>query len=235
MRWLLLSSLLVVGCSSKSVAPTVVPVASATPAAEETTAQGNGPCLARTAREAPAGWTRGGTIAIAVQSGRPTKLTLVDAGGKTLASETPVDEKDIAKQITSLTCRAGTWLAIPGAPPPRDKADAEVTFALYRPAKSDEAADVALLCTMPREAADPSADESQRAAIAAEVYSERLSTVRYRSWFYELDRELGAAQSDTDRITVKQRNGTKLASLLKASKAAPPDCWFAKVLNAAKR
>ena len=196
--------------------------------------QGNGPCLARTAREAPAGWTRSGSIAIAVQSGRPTKLTLADAGGKALATETPVDEKDIAKQITSLACRAGTWLAVPGTPPPRDKADAEVTFALYRPAKSDDAADVALLCSMPKEAADPSADESQRAAIAAEVYSERLSTVRYRSWFYELDRELGAAQTDTDRITVKQNNGVKLASLLKASKAAP-DCWFAKVLNAAKR
>lgn len=232
MRWLLLS-ILAVGCSSKAT-PAVVPVASATPAADETPAQGNGPCLARTAREAPPGWTRGGTLAIAVQSGRPTKLTLVDAGGKTVASETPVDEKDIAKQITSLTCRANAWLAVPGTPPPRDKTDAEVSFTLYRPAKNDEAADVALLCTMPKEAADPSADESQRAAIAAEVYSERLSTIRYRSWFYELDRELGAAQSETDRITVKQNNGAKLASLLKTSKA-PPDCWFAKVLNAAKR
>lgn len=233
MRWLLLS-LLAVGCSSKSQAPTVVPVTRATPAEDGAPAQGNGPCLARTAREVPAGWTGGGTLVVAVKSGRPTKLTLVDAGGKTLASETPVDERDIAKQITSLTCRANAWLAVPGTPPPRDKADAEVSFTLHRPARSDEAADVALLCTMPREAADPSADEPQRAAIAAEVYSERLTTVRYRSWFYELDRELGAAQSDTDRITVKQKHGAKLASLLGTSKAAP-DCWFAKVLNAAKR
>ena len=225
-------ALLALGLVACASHPASTPAASAPAAKEETpTAKTNGPCLATTARDVPTGWAPSGAIVVAMKSGHPSQLTVVD-GGKTIATETPIEERKIRDQIRSLTCRANAWLAIPAKEAMNP--DKEVTFTLYRPAKNDEAVDTAMLCSLPKEADDPSADESQRATIAAQLYGERLTSVRYRSWFFELDRELGAATTDTDRVTIKQKHGEKLTALLKTGHVPSDRCWFTKVLAAAK-
>ena len=51
---------------------------------------------------------------------------------------------------------------------------------------------------------------------------------------FQVDRDLGAATTDTDRVTVKQASGEKLGALLKATGVGTERCWFRKVLAAAK-
>lgn len=225
-----LLAVLLVGCGSHAAsAPAAAP--DTAPKEERATTSANGPCLATTARDAPAGWAPSGSIVVGMKSGHPSQLTVID-GGKTVTTETPVEERKIRDQIKALTCRANAWLAIP----PKDAVnpEKEITFSLYRPSKGDEAADATMLCTLPKEADDPSADESQRATIAAQLYGERLTSVRYRTWFYELDRELGAATTDPDRVTIKQKHGTQLVALLKAGHVPTERCWFTKILATAK-
>lgn len=197
-----------------------------TPAAAQSTetshASASGKCTATTAEKAPAGWVQAGSLVVHVNAGSPASLELKDATGKVVATETlPAAKKDAREPIRLAVCKTGGVLGVVQGGKPAPDATS-VTLLTYKPAKEDEAGDVALLCTMPGDI-PPDFDESQRMRVAAMMFEERLSSPKWRIWLSDMGAKLRDA-SDTDAMAIKRKHGTELQG------AAGPDrraCWFA--------
>lgn len=194
-----------------------------TPSTETSHASAAGKCTATTSEKVPAGWVQAGSLVVHVNAGAPGTLEVKDAAGSVLATETlPAAKKDAREPIRLAVCKTGGVLGvIQGGKP--DPGATSVTLLTYKPAKEDEAGDVALLCTMPGDI-PADFDESQRMRVAAMIYEERLTSPKWRTWLTGMGAELRDA-ADTDAMAIKRKHGTELQGAAKGA------CWFATQLS----
>jgi hypothetical protein len=168
-------------------------------------------------KEAPPGWLEVGSVVATVAGDRLVKLVLKDSRGEVVATETPQADKAAGrKAIAEAPCKLGGVLLVV----PQKEREGETTMRVYKPAKEDETADVAQMCTMPSEI-DESFDESQRARVAVALYEARLTSPRWRAWLADMSTELDAASDEPTKVTIKRKHAAALQG------AAKRDCWFA--------
>ncbi len=193
------------------------------PSTETTHASAAGKCTATTSEKVPAGWVQVGSLVVNVAAGKPSTLDVKDASGKVLGTETlPAAKKDAREPIRLAVCKTGGVIGVVQGGKPAPDATS-VTLLTYKPAKEDEAGDVALLCTMPGDI-PPDFDESQRMRVAAMIYEERLTSPRWRTWLTGMGAELRDA-AEADATTIKRKHGTELQGAAKGA------CWFATQLS----
>ncbi len=193
------------------------------PSTETSHAAAPGKCTATTSENVPAGWVQTGSLVVNVVAGKPSTLDVKDASGKVLSTEAlPAAKKDAREPIRRAVCKTGGVLGVlQGGKPARDAPT--ITLLTYKPAKEDEAGDVAMLCTMPVDIPGDF-DASQRLRVAAMMYEERLTSPRWRTWLTDMGAELRDA-SDAAEAAIKHKHGAELQG------AANGDCWFAKQLS----
>ncbi len=176
-----------------------------------------GRCVGAVSKKVPAGWVEVGAVAATIEGDRLVKLELKDASGKVVATETPGADKVAGrKAIADAPCKlGGVLLVVPAKEQP-----GLTTLKVYKPAKEDEAGDVALMCTNPAEI-PADFDDSQRARVAVALFEERLTSSRWRAWLADMSAELAAASDEAGWIAIKRKRAPELKS------AAKGDCWFA--------
>jgi hypothetical protein len=201
----------------------------ATPASTENPAGGqvaapaaSDECLATTTRARPEGWVDAGELVVTVAGGKPTSIEVHDASGKAVGSS-PVDASSPEASRESLrkaVCKAGGLLGVVLGKPPES---GTTRIAVVRPAKEDEAGDITMLCTEPSDI-PADFDPSQKVAVARQMYEEKLTSTRFRSWLHGLDKAVKA-----DDQAEKARRLDDLSAQAKA--AGKQACWFADTLR----
>lgn len=179
-------------------------------------------CLAAVTNKTPAGWSQVGTVVVAIEGDKPKTIEIKDAAGKVTSTEpAPATPKEMREATRLATCKAGGYLAvIVGAPP---KGAASMTLAVLKPAREDEAGDVAVMCKEPSEI-PADFDPAQKLVVAAQLFEERLTSSKWRGWLLGMTGELRAAD-DAARVAIKKKHGAALADAAKGS------CWFATQLT----
>jgi hypothetical protein len=153
-----------------------------------------------------------------VADGKPVSMQVQDSSGKTVSSG-PVDSSSpqaAREAMRQGACAAGGLVFVVGGKPPES---GPFPLAVFRPAKEDEAGDLAQLCAEPRDM-PTGVDASQKATIAAQMYGERLTSTRYRAWLHHLDRAVHADDA-----------AGRSKSLDELAKDAKGACWFADALR----
>lgn len=198
---------------AKSAETTQAKPEASTPAAPAS----KGRCVGAVSKKAPAGWVEVGSVSATIEADRLVKLELKDSAGKVVATESPGADKVAGrKAIADAPCKlGGVLLVVPAKEQP-----GLTVLKVYKPAKEDEAGDVATMCTMPSDI-PADFDESQRVRVAVAIFEERLTSPRWRTWLADMTAELAAASDDAGAIAIKRKRAPELKS------AAKGDCWFA--------
>jgi hypothetical protein len=212
------------GPSTPQATSTAAPSSSAAPAASATAAPKTERCNAALARKRPAGWKDSGTLTVTIADDRPTRIAVADASGKSLGEQAVEAQKpeDARRALREAVCRAGGVVGVLEGKPPKS---GTATIAVVRPAKEDEAGDVAMLCKEP--AGMPAdLDAGQKMRVAFETYDEQLTSAKWRGWLHDMSEEM-EREGDAGRATVRKKYGATLES----APGAPKPCWFASRLK----
>jgi hypothetical protein len=219
MRRLTLFALALAGCAATDPLPAASPASTAAP---EAAAAAPADCSAAMTGKRPEGWIDAGKIVIIMVDGKPTSVEIRDASGKSAPSP-PIDAatpEASRENLRKAVCLAGGVLGVVAGKPPRS---GTMTIDTVRPAREDPAADLALLCSEPRDlTAD--LDPSQKVTIARVKYGEQLTSARYRGWLHHLS------------VAVHDENAAEKASQLDtlsadAKAAGKTSCWFPDTLR----
>jgi cytochrome c2 len=137
-------------------------------------------------------------------------------------SDATGSNEEMRETMKREACKVGGVLLV--APKEPGKTDPRVALLIIRPVAPDENADLRLMCAGPPDPLDKNDDfdPDQTRVIAAEAFSMRLTSPRWRGWLYEMREELHGA-ADTGSVW-----RAKAAEL----RAARKDCWFAGALEA---
>jgi hypothetical protein len=206
---------LLFACAGGGGTPAVAPAPSAT-----TDSRPAGICTATIGDKVLAGWVPVGVVEVALRAGSPTSIQAVDAGGNVVGTE-PVTSPDKLpeKVLVRNVCLTGGLMGIfPERPGPQATS---MKFLTYRPAKADESADLADLCSKPVEI-EASYDQDQEMVHAWGVYGDRLTSTKWRTWLYQASARVHA--NDATYIAVAHVVGAELQT------QAQRTCYFADLL-----
>ncbi len=182
------------------------------------------PCDASFAKKKPAGWVDVGTLVVQVKDDMPTGWELKDASGK------KVDGGDIsvksaraaADMVSQKICRVGGVLAVYDEKAPQS---GSMSAVVVKPAKEDEAGDVATMCKpLSEEIMKIKPDESQQLRIAIQVYEESLTSKKWRGWVRDWAQKMRKADP-TAAPGLRKSQGQELETAAKG--AGIKSCWFA--------
>ena len=163
--------------------------------------------------------------------GQPTAIEARDVSGKAIASKpAPRSGREAQALIAELTCKLGGLLAALDGPEPPKDGPATATLFVIKPALSDEKLDVAILCKEPDDL-PADADESQKTAIAFQMFQERLTTQRWRAWLKDLVAENRTTEGSA-RVTMRKRRADELHEHAEGA-GITGACWFEAALRRA--
>lgn len=225
-------ALLVLGLVACGAAPAVVPPPAAPPSAPAPVPSEPAPttaaCHGSFAKKKPAGWVEVGTLLVKVKDEMPVGYELRDGTGK------KVDEGDInvksaraaGEAVAQKICRIDGVLAVY-----EEKAGAggTMTVSVVKPAREDEAGDVAAMCKpLSDDIMKIKPDPSQQVRIALDVYTESLTSKKWRAWLHDGAEKVRKA-SEGERVAARRSLGADLEAAAKT--AGLKDCWFASSLK----
>jgi hypothetical protein len=169
----------------------------------------------------PAGWVDAGKLVLTIKDKMPVAYAVLDASGKKVDSG-DIDPKLGARKAVDATvektCKVGGVLVVYDSNPGPETTS--MTGAIIKPAKEDEAADLAALCKMPS-IITADFDDAQKLVVAAQAYEESLTSSKWRSWLRDMSTKLRKAD-DAARPGIKSSKADELEAASKSK-----DCWFA--------
>jgi hypothetical protein len=162
---------------------------------------------------------------ITVKDEMPTSYELLDASGK------KVDSGEISAKgaraagdaVAQKICKIDGVLAVYESK--AEPTTGSMTASVVKPAREDEAGDLAMMCKPLAADLMKSTDESQQRRIAAQMYEETLSSKKWRGWMHEWSEKIRKADSGARPALLKGQ-----ADELDAA-AKTKDCWFVTMLR----
>ncbi len=215
---------LVLGCGSSSKS-----AAEAKPPTTESKAPvSEGPCTATLTSERKPDWVETGTLTITLSADKPTGAILRDASRKPVMTDPmPSDGERATEWMLKSACAVGAvFLYLPKEQ--QTIKDGPVVVSLLRPAKEDEAGDLAMLCHEPA-GVPADFDPTQKLMVAVVQYDESLTSSRWRGWLRGMDVEMKKASGPDARRAIKGKGADELDAA--AKKQGLGSCWLATALR----
>ncbi len=182
-------------------------------------------CHAALSSKRPAGWVDVGKLIITLKDERPSAFELRDGSGKKVDSGevTVKSPRAAGAHVAQKICLIGGVLAIYDAKP---AANGTLVATVVKPAREDEGGDVVDLCKEP--AGMTELDEAQKRRAALDVYEERLTSPRWRTWLFEMTSKVRKVDDPAARAAAMTGYVEVLAEA--AARSNIKDCWFANAL-----
>jgi hypothetical protein len=220
--------LLVVACGGGKPAneakteTSAAPSASA-PATASPPASGGGDvrCIAGMTNKRPQGWKEAGFVVITVDGDEPKTFEIHDETGKVVGTNAAPKGREGREALRNAACRVGGFLVFLEKPA---KGATSVKAIVLKPAKEDEAGDLAMMCKEPELPAG--LDESQKLRIAVEIFEERLTSTKWRGWLFDMNDETRRGADDAAHVATKKKRGAELQAA-----AGKGTCWFGAALS----